>query len=103
MSGTLTRKLLRTLVFSTFVSVSAFSQVSALSTLPQDQNGSSQDQHDTQHSQNMGGMQMQQSMALQLPSPHDSSGTSWQPASVAAHEWMWRRSGWDLMAHRTIF
>jgi hypothetical protein len=96
MSGTLTRKLLRTLVFSTLVSVSAFSQVSALSTLPQDQN-------DTQHSQSMGGMQMQQSMALQLPSPHDSSGTSWQPASVTAHEWMWRRGGWDLMAHGTIF
>jgi hypothetical protein len=96
MSGTLTRKLLRTLVFSTLVSVPAFSQVSALSTLPQDQN-------DTQHSQSMGGMQMQQSMALQLPSPHDSSGTSWQPASVTAHEWMWRRGGWDLMAHGTIF
>ena len=103
MSGTLTRKLLRTLVFSTLVSVSAFSQVPALSNLPQDQNGSSPEQHDTQHGQSMGEMQMQQSMALQLPSPHESSGTSWQPASVRGHEWMWRRGQWDLMAHGIVF
>ncbi|MGH9494990.1 MAG: hypothetical protein ACRD3B_08340, partial [Candidatus Sulfotelmatobacter sp.] len=27
-----------------------------------------------------------------LPSPHEGSGTSWQPASVSGHEWMWMRS-----------
>lgn len=38
-----------------------------------------------------------------LPSPHAASGTSWQPASVPAYEWMWMRSGWKLMAHGAIF
>jgi hypothetical protein len=38
-----------------------------------------------------------------LPSPHEGSGTSWQPASVSGHEWMWMRSGWMLMAHGVIF
>ncbi|MGH9493854.1 MAG: hypothetical protein ACRD3B_02555, partial [Candidatus Sulfotelmatobacter sp.] len=38
-----------------------------------------------------------------LPSPHEGSGTSWQPASVIDHEWMWVRSGWMLMAHGVIF
>jgi hypothetical protein len=40
---------------------------------------------------------------LQLPSPHAGSGTGWEPASVPAHEWMWMRGGWELMAHGTIF
>ena len=39
----------------------------------------------------------------QLPSPHEGSGTAWQPASVAAHEWMWMRGGWELMAHGVVF
>jgi len=39
----------------------------------------------------------------QLPSPHAGSGTGWQPASVPAYEWMWMRSGWELMAHGVIF
>ncbi len=38
-----------------------------------------------------------------LPSPHAGSGTSWQPASVPAYEWMWMRGGWELMAHGAIF
>lgn len=41
--------------------------------------------------------------SLPLPSPHEGSGTAWQPASVLGHEWMWMRDGWDLMAHGTIF
>jgi len=54
--------------------------------------------------QNMPGMQMDEhAMESQLPSPHQGSGTSWQPASVAGYEWMWRSSGWDLMAHGVIF
>lgn len=38
-----------------------------------------------------------------LPSPHSGSGTSWQPASVEAPEWMWMHGGWMLMAHGVIF
>lgn len=53
-------------------------------------------------------MQMDMSMAIDnsasaLPSPHEGSGTSWQPASVSGHEWMWMRGGWMLMAHGVIF
>jgi hypothetical protein len=56
------------------------------------------------HSQDsMSGMQMDQPISVSLPSPHEGSGTSWQPTSVAGHEWMWMRNGWELMAHGTIF
>jgi len=48
-------------------------------------------------------MQMGQHSALQLPSPHDGSGTAWEPASVPEHEWMLMRRGWELMAHGVIF
>jgi hypothetical protein len=50
----------------------------------------------------MSGMQMQD-LALQLPSPHEGSGTSWQPASVSGHQWMWMHGGWEFMSHGTIF
>lgn len=51
----------------------------------------------------MAGMEMTDEHAtFTLPSPHQGSGTAWQPASVTGHEWMWRR-GWDLMAHGVIF
>ena len=40
---------------------------------------------------------------FQMPSPHEGSGTAWQPASVQGHEWMWMRGGWELMAHGVIF
>jgi hypothetical protein len=48
-------------------------------------------------------MQMPEHSAAQLPSPHDGSGTAWEPASVPAHEWMLMRGGWELMAHGVIF
>jgi hypothetical protein len=49
------------------------------------------------------GMHMSTESAY-TPSPHDSSGTGWQPASVPRHEWMTSvGSGWDLMAHGVIF
>jgi hypothetical protein len=48
-------------------------------------------------------MNMDEHASIDLPSPHESSGTSWQPASVTGHEWMWMRGGWELMAHGTIF
>jgi hypothetical protein len=51
----------------------------------------------------MAGMQMDENSELQLPSPHEGSGTSWQPASVPGHEWMWMRGGWELMAHGVVF
>jgi hypothetical protein len=52
-----------------------------------------------------GGMQMKMESegTTQLPSPHDGSGTAWQPASVLEHEWMLMRGGWELMAHGVIF
>ncbi len=40
---------------------------------------------------------------LQLPSPHEGSGTGWEPASVPGHMWMSMRGGWMLMAHGVIF
>jgi hypothetical protein len=54
-----------------------------------------------QQGNSMPGMQMDELSTL--PSPHDGSGTAWQPASVSAPEWMWMRGGWDVMAHGAIF
>ena len=53
----------------------------------------------------MGGMRMQTEDygTSQLPSPHDGSGTSWEPASVPEQEWMLMPGGWELMAHGVIF
>ena len=59
----------------------------------------------TQHDHSMAGMHMQmdEHAHSSLPSPHAGSGSGWQPASVPAHEWMWMRGGWELMAHGVIF
>jgi hypothetical protein len=54
-------------------------------------------------SDSMAGMNMQEGTASSMPSPHEGSGSSWQPASVAGPEWMWMRGGWELMAHGVIF
>src|SRR5579863_7959392 len=51
----------------------------------------------------MSGMQMGEREGSTLPSPHAGSGTSWQPASVPANEWMTTRGGWELMMHGVIF
>jgi hypothetical protein len=51
----------------------------------------------------MSGMLMDEHSRAQLPSPHDGSGTAWEPASVPEHMWMLMRGGWDLMAHGVIF
>ena len=48
-------------------------------------------------------MPMRQPASLQLPSPHEGSGTAWQPASVQGPEWMWMHGGWEFMAHGAIF
>ena len=71
---------------------------------------------DAPHSHDMGQSPPQHDMAekkmnmdkdehasREMPSPHEGSGTAWQPASVTGHEWMWMRGGWELMAHGTIF
>jgi hypothetical protein len=59
---------------------------------------------DDQSSGGMSAMQMQSENASpDLPSPHSSSGTGWQPASLPDPMWMTSRGGWDLMAHGTIF
>jgi hypothetical protein len=56
----------------------------------------------------MAGMNMSMNMGtqesgFQLPSPHEGSGTGWQPASVPENDWMWMRGGWEVMAHGVIF
>ncbi len=48
----------------------------------------------------MAGMNMAVSI---LPSPHDSSGTAWQPVSVPEYMWMTRHGNWDIMAHGELF
>jgi len=48
-------------------------------------------------------MPMENQVGFQLPSPHEGSGTAWQPASVIAPEWMWMSGGWQWMAHGVIF
>jgi hypothetical protein len=55
----------------------------------------------SQQGNSMPGMQMDELSTL--PSPHEGSGTAWQPASVSAPEWVWMRGGWDVMAHGAIF
>jgi hypothetical protein len=50
-----------------------------------------------------GDMVMPSEPVSYLPSPHASSGTGWQPASVPARIWMTSHSGWDLMAHGALF
>jgi len=50
----------------------------------------------------MAGMKMEMQPS-QLPSLHDASGTSWQPASVPSYAWMWMSGGWEWMAHGAIF
>jgi hypothetical protein len=79
----------------------------ALSTLSTAQeSGTAPHDHDTAQSspqRSMAGMNMDEHASIDLPSPHEGSGTSWQPASVNGHEWMWMRGGWELMAHGAIF
>ena len=56
-----------------------------------------------QDTQTMPGMNTEPSAESNLPSPHVSSGTGWQPASVPDPMWMVTRAGWNLMAHGTLF
>src|SRR5262252_2369648 len=76
-----------------------FSAAYAQQAPPESQTRQSSTPHD------MPGMQMNmdESAKFQLPSPHQGSGTSWQPASVTGHEWMWMPGSWELMAHGVVF
>jgi hypothetical protein len=38
-----------------------------------------------------------------LPSPHDNSGTGWQPAATDTPMWMKTSHAWDLMIHGVLF
>ena len=75
---------------------------------PQDQTHPSQDstkqrQDQTQQKMDMPGMDMSQPAPDWMPSPHDASGTGWQPAATPGHSWMKSVEAWDLMAHGIIF
>jgi hypothetical protein len=62
-----------------------------------------QHQSSAQQDTSMPGMQMDMHSAQDLPSPHEGSGTAWQPASITGNQWMWMRGGWMFMAHGQIF
>jgi hypothetical protein len=79
------------------LSLTCFAQEAGGSLEMSGQNGSGQTMQD------MTGIQMGETSSLSLPSFHAGSGTGWQPASVPAHLWMTWHSGWDLMAHGTVF
>ena len=52
---------------------------------------------------NMPGMEMSQPVPAWMPSPHNGSGTGWQPAATATPMWMKSANGWQLMAHGVVF
>jgi hypothetical protein len=54
-------------------------------------------------SMDMPGMDMSQTGAEWMPSPHMSSGTGWQPAATAGHMWMMSEGAWDVMVHGVVF
>ena len=89
----------------TFLAVLFLTTIMLAGALAQDTTAAHAAQADTgmssQQGNSMAGMQMDE--PSKLPSPHQASGTAWQPASVSAPEWMWMRGGWDLMAHGVIF
>jgi hypothetical protein len=51
----------------------------------------------------MPGMDMSQPAPDWMPSPHNGSGTGWQPAATPASMWMKSLGAWDLMAHGVVF
>jgi hypothetical protein len=55
------------------------------------------------HGMDMPGMDMSQPAPDWMPSPHNASGTAWQPAATSGHSWMKSAGAWDLMAHGVVF
>ncbi len=51
----------------------------------------------------MPGMDMSQPAPDWMPSPHESSGTGWQPAATPSYMLMKSAGAWDLMAHGVVF
>ena len=89
---------MKSIVFALSLALSTAGAAQESGTAPLDHDmGQTSPQH------NMAGMNMDEHVSIELPSPHEGSGTSWQPASVTGHEWMWMRGGWELMAHGAIF
>lgn len=89
---------MKSIVFALSLALSTLSTAQESGTATHDHDmGQSSPQH------SMAGMNMDEPASIDLPSPHEGSGTSWQPASVTGHEWMWMRGGWELMAHGSIF
>ena len=58
-------------------------------------------QDQTMQGMNMPGMEM--TAPDWMPSPHASSGTSWQPATTPDHAWMKQLGHWNVMAHGVAF
>ena len=84
-----------------WVALLSSSSVSQTETSPSHQEHPQSGQH---QSMTMSGMPMEEHAPVSpVPSAHEGSGTSWQPASATAHEWMWVRGGWHLMAHGAVF
>lgn len=82
----------------------ASAQEDATAPSPNAEHGDAQQRQDMPMSaEQMAGMHMDMQMTSEMPSPHEASGTSWQPASVNGHEWMWMQGGWMWMAHGEIF
>jgi hypothetical protein len=57
----------------------------------------------TEQNMDMPGMNMSQPTPTWMPSPHNNSGTEWQPAVTPEHMWMRSFGAWDVMAHGVIF
>ena len=74
--------------------------VSAVSN-PTEQKADMPDVH--QQDMDMPGMDMSHSSPDWVPSPHNGSGTGWQPAATPSHMWMKSVAAWDLMAHGVVF
>ena len=86
-------------------SVSAAQTITSGSAKKVQQSASASDDslHAMQHDHSQMNMDTPAHEQLLLPSPHASSGTGWQPASIPQHLWMSSRAGWDLMLHGNIF
>jgi len=85
------------LLFIILLACPMFAQTSQASPPEHDKNDMASDQG------MKSGMKMEENTPPQLPSPHEGSGTAWQPVTVVGHEWMWMHGGWMWMAHGQIF
>ena len=88
---------MKKLLFIILLACPVFAQTSQASPPEHDKNDMASDQG------MKSGMKMEENTPPQLPSPHEGSGTAWQPVTVVGHEWMWMHGGWMWMAHGQIF